>query len=108
MITVRYSEQGKERHFSCIGHADYSVGNDVVCAAVSALCGALAVTLLKNEESFDSLTVAEADGETVILCNGQAEGYFSLVLNGLESIAASYPFNVRVLREEKPTEEGGC
>ena len=107
MITVCYSEQENERHFSCVGHAGYSVGNDVVCAAVSALCGALAVTLLKNEESFDSLTVAEADGETVILCKGQAEGYFSLVLNGLENIASSYPFNVRVLRGEHSPTKGG-
>ncbi len=97
MITVHYSEQGEERHFSCIGHSGYNVGNDIVCAAVSALCGALAATLFINEDSFEALTVAEGEGECVILCEGSAAApYFSLVLNGLYAIADAYPFNLRV------------
>lgn len=99
MITVNFTQQGEERHFSCVGHAGYCVGNDIVCAAVSALCGALCATLYINEDSFESLTVGEGEGETVILCDGKAaEPFFSLVLNGLEAIAAAYPFNLRILR----------
>ena len=50
MITVSFSYENGVRELVCSGHAGYDPGNDVVCAAASAITGALAAVLLKREE----------------------------------------------------------
>ena len=107
MINVTYDNGGAVREFACAGHAGYDPGNDVVCAAASALCGALTATLLKHDEEFFSLFVEERDGECRITCAGAAAApYFELALVGLTKLAEAFPDNVRVSgyeeRERRP------
>ena len=51
MITVSFSYENGVRELVCSGHAGYDPGNDVVCAAASAITGTLAAVLLKREGS---------------------------------------------------------
>ena len=72
-----------------VGHADYACGDDVVCAAVSALVEALAAYL----EEYDTDGTAEADladGYAMITL-GQRNAAFDMVATGLSAIADRYP-----------------
>ena len=118
MINVTYKKRGAVREFACVGHAGYTggggsfdsadcvrsarddgraAGGDIVCAAASALCGALVATLLKHDEEFFSLFVTEGDGECRVTCAGAAaKPYFEFALVGLKKLAEAFPDNVRV------------
>ncbi len=72
-----------------VGHAEYACGDDVVCAAVSALVEALAAYL----EEYDTDGTAEADladGYAMITL-GQRNAAFDMVATGLSAIADRYP-----------------
>ena len=71
-----------------IGHADYACGNDVVCAAVSALVEALAVYL----EEYDNLAAETdlADGYAMITVSERSAA-FDMAVCGLGAIAEKYP-----------------
>ena len=97
MITVSYKDTNGVRELTCVGHAGYKSGNDIVCAAASALTGTLAAVLLKHDEEFYSLFVGEGDGECRIVCGGAAaKPYFEFALVGLKKLAEAFPENVRV------------
>ena len=97
MINVTYDKCGEVRELHCAGHAGFNPGNDVVCAAASALCGGLAATLLKHDEEFFSLFVTERDGECGVTCAGEAaKPYFEFALVGLTKLAREFPENVSV------------
>lgn len=75
MIRIEYSEHGDRFWLKATGHAGYArYGEDVVCAAVSALMQALA------------LRIEETSGRKVPLFPGEAviHGY------GVEAMEASY------------------
>ena len=99
MISVTYTEThtdtAERRELRCDGHAGYSPGQDIVCAAVSALTGTLAAALL--ERGGTGVTVAEGAGMARISCAGaEAEPLFRFVLTGLRKLAQAYPRCVRV------------
>ncbi len=71
-----------------IGHADYSCGGDVVCAAVSALVESLAAYL---EEYDDPTAEADlADGYAMITVS-ERNAAFDMAVCGLGAIADRYP-----------------
>lgn len=75
-----------------IGHAEYAGGDDVVCAAVSALIEALAAYL----EEYDTDGTAEADladGYAMITLD-ERNAAFDMVACGLAAIADRYPAHV--------------
>ena len=74
-----------------VGHADYAAGDDVVCAAVSALVESLAAYL----EEYDDCTAEAdlADGYAMITMP-QRNAAFDMAACGLEAIADKYPNNV--------------
>ena len=81
------------------------MGGDVVCAAASALAGALVATLFRREGEFESLSVTEADGYCRVSCSEPgAAPFFEFALVGLEKLAEAFPANVAVHVSE---ESGG-
>ncbi len=71
-----------------IGHAEYACGNDVVCAAVSALVESLATYL----EEYDDLAAEAdlADGYAMITVS-ERNAAFDMAVCGLGAIADRYP-----------------
>lgn len=83
------------------GHANFNPGNDIVCAAVSALSYALLGTL----ENIGDLTVNKEikDGDMLIQVNAKnktvhaiANTVFTTVFIGLKQLEVTYPEHVKV------------
>lgn len=93
MIRVEYRPEVPEMRFA--GHAGFApAGNDIVCAGVSALYGALVMRLAQIEEAGGgTLSVAEeAGGWRVRFCSGgECPEPFQTVWTGLQLIAEEYP-----------------
>ena len=93
MIRVEYRPEVPEMRFA--GHAGFApAGNDIVCAGVSALYGALVMRLAQIEEAGGgTLSVAEeAGGWRVRFCSdGECPEPFRTVWTGLQLIAEEYP-----------------
>ena len=77
------------------GHAEYNPGEDVVCAGVSALVGALIAFAEGNRECRHLRWSAEP-GEVFLACRGGLGKAFDAVLLGLARIAQAYPEHVSV------------
>ena len=81
------------------GHANYNPGNDIVCAGVSALTGAL-IGFAKKSKACRHLRCYARHGEVFLACRGGLGCAFEAILDALCSIAASYPDHVRIKRSE--------
>ena len=97
MIHIFYE---RERHFlTARGHANYApVGQDIVCAAVSALLYAL-IAALRDKEKRGACQVREVSlskGCADIAAEGAVEDAFLLILGGLRQLEARYPDCVSV------------
>ena len=89
-----YRHGGKCRLF-VTGHAEYSPGNDIVCAGVSALVGALA-RYASESPRYRHVRCRMQKGDAFFACGEGAEDGFDMIVGGLAAIAASYPDHVRV------------
>lgn len=91
MIEASAYASGEGYCLEVIGHADYACGDDVVCAAVSALVESLAAYL----EEYDDCTaeVDLADGYAMITLS-ERNAAFDMAACGLAAIADKYPQNV--------------
>ena len=79
------------------GHAEYCPGNDIVCAGVSALVGALAAYALGHPH-YRHVRCRMQKGDAFFACSSGAEDGFDMITQGLAAIAAGYPEHVRVHR----------
>ena len=84
------------------GHAGFGrAGEDIVCAAVSALCYTLAENLIRLADR-DSITLTFEKGCCRIICprlTGKPRSIaaaFDFTMTGLELLASSFPENVRI------------
>ncbi|MBQ2807320.1 MAG: ribosomal-processing cysteine protease Prp [Clostridia bacterium] len=75
-----------------IGHANYATGDDIVCAAVSALVESLAAYL----EEYDTECCAEADlaDGYALISLSERNAAFDMAACGLAAIADKYPQHV--------------
>lgn len=94
MINIIYDEAGQDLILQASGHAEYAPkGQDIVCAAVSALMQTLAYsvdggTVTRSQDDCNTLTVqAEQSFDNM--------AKFELVTDGLMLLAKQYPENVR-------------
>lgn len=94
MINIIYDEAGQDLILQASGHAEYAPkGQDIVCAAVSALMQTLAYsvdggTVTRSQDDCNTLTVqAEQSFDNM--------AKFELVTDGLMLLAKQYPKNVR-------------
>ena len=95
MIEVFSHRCGGKYRVYVKGHANYAPGNDIVCAGVSALVGAL-VGYAKENAACRHLRCNVQPGEVFLSCRGGLGAGFDMILGGLAAIAASYPEHVRV------------
>ena len=83
-----------ENRVSLTGHAGYApAGQDIVCAAVSALIFAL-VTAAQEEEGLTELLIRP--GRVTAAVKPQCAAYVRMAACGLRQIAARYPGCVAV------------
>lgn len=95
MIKITYNEMGDMMFLRAEGHAEFAPkGQDIVCAAVSALMQTLAYSL-------DSGTVTCADDRNLMVVQAKqgtdSLAKFELVTDGLILLADAYPEHVRYI-----------
>lgn len=95
MIQITYNEMGDMMFLRAEGHAEFAPkGQDIVCAAVSALMQTLAYSL-------DSGTVTCADDRNLVVVQAKqgtdSLAKFELVTDGLILLADAYPEHVRYI-----------
>lgn len=95
MIQITYNEMGDMMFLRAEGHADFAPkGQDIVCAAVSALMQTLAYSL-------DSGTVTCADNRNLMVVQAKqgtdSLAKFELVTDGLILLADAYPEHVQYI-----------
>lgn len=95
MIQITYNEMGDMMFLRADGHAEFAPkGQDIVCAAVSALMQTLAYSL-------DSGTVTCADDRNLMVVQAKqgtdSLAKFELVTDGLILLADAYPEHVRYI-----------
>lgn len=95
MIQITYNEMGDMMFLRAEGHAEFAPkGQDIVCAAVSALMQTLAYSL-------DSGTVTCADDSNLMVVQAKqgtdSLAKFELVTDGLILLADAYPEHVRYI-----------
>ena len=95
MIQITYNEMGDMMCLRAEGHAEFAPkGQDIVCAAVSALMQTLAYSL-------DSGTVTCADDSNLMVVQAKqgtdSLAKFELVTDGLILLADAYPEHVRYI-----------
>ena len=95
MIEIYAQRKGSYYRLFVTGHADYHPGEDIVCAGVSALTGAL-IGFARGNAQCRHLRTHLAPGEAFLACRGGLGSAFDVVVDGLCRIAASYPDHVRV------------
>ena len=92
MITITVSPTS----LSVTGHAGYNPGNDIVCAAVSALVQTFEASV--KEFTTDSVKASLQDGDAVIAWPRAPTEKLSLLVDslclGLAMVAEAYPDNV--------------
>jgi uncharacterized protein YsxB (DUF464 family) len=94
----------KNKHFALriLGHAEFNPGNDIVCAAVSALAYTFAGAV-QGYGDIGKLRLESGDFVCTLDTNGREKAdsdhasiVFDTILLGLKQIEATYPDNIRV------------
>lgn len=113
MTQVFYSRSNAGFTLVCKGHADYAQrGKDIVCAGISALCGALEISLDNLQDKGMAVSHFCRTDDGYFYAAAQAaemsigvETAFELVYDGLCRIEEAYPQNLscrrRIFREEE-------
>lgn len=101
MITVHYSRKGGQHELSVDGHAGYAeMGDDIVCAGVSALVQALIGWLDDHSDCVAEMwSPAIHPGHFWVRCKGNkmTTVAFQMAVTGLKQIADAYPCYVELL-----------
>lgn len=96
MILVYANREGARCRLFVEGHADYQKkGDDIVCAAVSALTGAL-VAFAAESPACRHLRWSVRKGELFLSCRGGLGVGFDIVMRGLRAIGEQYPECLRI------------
>ena len=77
------------------GHAGYHPGEDIVCAGVSALTGAL-IRYARLSPACGHLRCYAKRGEAFLSCRGGLGAGFDMILRAYQNIARLYPNHVRI------------
>jgi len=104
MIRVEYRPEVPEMTFR--GHAGYApAGQDIVCAGVSALFGALAQSLQRKEDDGSgTLEIQEGDGTWRVAFHATGEGQdeisqiFETISDGIQLMEETYPEHLSLRR----------
>ncbi len=102
MIKIRATEEGKHKTLKIDGHAMYSDGKDIVCAAVSAIYYALLASVAE-EKGIRYMSHFESSGSAKLsFCAEElTHSGFDMAIKGFSLIAQNYRKNVQVQIERK-------
>ena len=89
MISIKAQKDKKYLYLTATGHAEFNPGNDIVCAAVSALLCTLAGVA-------DGAVLASGKADIMLLRSKETEAVFHAIVSGLVRIAEVYCAHVRV------------
>ena len=93
MTTVTVAKKGTKYIFSAEGHSGYGpAGQDIVCAGVSALCFALAVSVRPYQ--FET-----SEGNMYICFDKKNKRELNMAVNGLHKIEKKYPNHLIVFKK---------
>lgn len=97
MILVRISDN----QIDISGHANYSDGNDIVCASVSSIM----YTTVNAIMSFNKDTIIYEDDNSVVSIKIKSKDEITSklienMLNLFESLANDYPKNIKIIEED--------
>lgn len=97
MITATFKKKNNQFvGYEIKGHASYAPeGQDIVCAAVSALSIAVTHKILANVQSLERITRGYMDIE-LFEPTQETEISIAILYEGINSIAEEYPKNLRV------------
>jgi uncharacterized protein YsxB (DUF464 family) len=100
MVTVTVAD-GDTKSLAMLGHANFSPGDDIVCAACSALVFAL-LAYMEHEPAhiFEvmELTCEKGDVRIEAVGDDAFAAAFETVVYGLAKIAEKYPKHVQIIR----------
>ena len=96
MIAVYADRRGSKYRLLVQGHAGEGEGAPLVCAAVSALTGAL-FSFAKQEPRCRHKRLVMREGEVFLSCVGGLRGAFDMTVQALAELAAAYPVCFHVL-----------
>ena len=99
MIKIKLGSNGSEYFVEMVGHAGFSPGNDIVCAAASMMVQALHASVLKGIGGSKLVGAEFASGRAVVrFCGGKE--LFEMTQTGFEMLEKSYKDYVSVQRRE--------
>ena len=93
MIKVYGSKRGERCRLYVEGHAGGGATGARICAAVSALTGAL-VSFARGREECRFLRYSLARGEIYLSCRGGLQNAFEMVWGALLELAREHPENI--------------
>lgn len=101
MIRVYADRVGQKYRLLAKGHADDGDADGaLVCAAVSALTGAL-LQFAKSRESCRFLRATMAHGYVFFSCRGGLKNAFEMIVAALSALARQYPRHISVMGVDK-------
>ncbi|MBQ3064551.1 MAG: ribosomal-processing cysteine protease Prp [Clostridia bacterium] len=96
MITVYADRRGAKYRLLVQGHAGEGSEAPLVCAAVSALTGAL-LSFAEQEPRCRNKRLVMREGEVFLSCVGGLRGAFDMTVQALAALAAAYPLYFHAL-----------
>ena len=99
ILTERLSNNFKVK---ISGHAMYSKGEDIVCAAVSTLFYSLIAALEKDSKvSVLKSSAHKGCGEISFRGGAESRGAYKMAVEGLSVLARQYPDNIKINKIER-------
>ncbi|MEE0100341.1 MAG: ribosomal-processing cysteine protease Prp [Acutalibacteraceae bacterium] len=95
MITISVQKSKKKVQIDVDGHAHYHPGNDIVCAAVSALTFTL-MQAVKDHHAEKILDCQSGKVHLVIRRTAGIDAVTEAIITGYKLIAKNYPKNVHL------------
>lgn len=102
MIEILTERMSNNYKVKICGHANYSGGEDIVCAAVSVLFYSL-IAAAQRDRKVSMLKSSEQKGNGYLSFRGgeESRGAYKMALEGFSALARQYPSNININKIER-------
>ena len=99
MTTIRFERKEHTNHLVAEGHQAGTAGENLYCAAISAMCCTL-INALAKEELAAAPTVLQSDGYVAVsaLRTPRTDAFFDMLMAGVEAMREKWPERVNLIR----------
>lgn len=100
MTTIRFSRKEHTNHLVAEGHQDgAAAGENLYCAAISAMCCTL-INALAKEELATAPHVQQSDGYVAVsaLRTPRTDAFFDMLMAGVEAMREKWPDRVSIVK----------